>query len=104
MKKVWRPGSTTENCVESGELGKSQLGQLLTYLVGHSVQQCSKIRNRFKCQPMLGIYVEGSKVRFYFAVTIMLYYFSWNPRRMHKDYGTCFVMHCATEIDASFYG
>ena len=39
---------------------KSQLGQLLTYMVGHCVQNCSK--DYVLYEPMLGLYMEGSKV------------------------------------------
>ena len=58
MKKGWKDGKRVENTIETG-LGKSQLGQLLTYMVGHSVQLCTK---GGPFHPLLGIFMEGSKV------------------------------------------
>ena len=60
MKKDWKTGSSCENQIERGTLGKSQLGQLLTYILGHAVQNCS--RESISFEPVLGLYMEGSKV------------------------------------------
>ena len=62
MKKDWKTGSSYENQIERGTLGKSQLGQLLTYMLGHAVQNCSRESTCISFEPVLGLYMEGSKV------------------------------------------
>ena len=59
MKKDWKDDKVI-NYIEQDLIQKSQLGQLLTYIVGHSVQNCSK--DHILYEPLLGLYMEGSKV------------------------------------------
>ena len=59
MKKDWKEPKIV-NFIQQDMIKKSQLGQLLTYMVGHCVQNCSK--DYVLYEPMLGLYMEGSKV------------------------------------------
>ena len=57
MKRQWR---TQESISSLDTLDESDLGQLLSYMVGHYVKA---IKNRVSnFVPMLGLYVEGSQV------------------------------------------
>lgn len=57
MKRSWRDGrhiSSLDN------LNNTDIGQLLSYMIGHYVKSISSGIEEFV--PMLGMYVEGSKV------------------------------------------
>ena len=58
MKKGWK-NKEQWNQIDRDELKESDIGQLLAYLAGHSA---SCISQKIEAQPMLGLFMEGSKV------------------------------------------
>ena len=57
-KNTWR-SSELRNRVEEDDLKNSEIGQLLSYMLGHCAIQISR---HIVPQPLLGIYMEGPKV------------------------------------------
>ena len=57
MKRIWKTGEAISSI---HNIEDSEIGQLLTYMVGHYVQAIAN--GNSDIVPMLGLYVEASQV------------------------------------------
>ena len=68
MKRMWKTQEKISSIRET--LEDSDIGQLLSYMVGHYVKAITSGVSDFV--PMLGLFVEGSKVKLNVCVRIGL--------------------------------